>query len=599
MNLSLDLATLRARYLTGTLTPLLLIDEIIARTATDSHTVWIHRLSDSALREYAAALTTRDPATLPLYGIPFAIKDNIDLAGVPTTAACPAYAYTPKHHAYVVQQLIDAGAIPIGKTNLDQFATGLNGTRSPYGACRNAFDPTYISGGSSSGSAVAVALGYCSFALGTDTAGSGRVPAMLNNLVGMKPTLGLLSATGVIPACRTLDTISLLCLTSADAADVFNVVARKDPQDVYSRAFPAAVALPFGEGGFRFGVPAESHLEYFGNTAGAERFAAAISALKALGGTAVEIDFSPFIETARLLYDGPWVAERYAAIADFIEAHPDEVFPVTSQITNSAKRFDAVATFKAHYRLQALKRVAAATWESCDVIVMPSAGGHHTIAAMEADPIRLNTQLGYYTNFVNLMDLSAIAVPAGMQPDGLPFGVTLCAPAFADYQLMAIAAGLQRRLSTTLGATEHRLQECDREPVGQGETGSVDIAVCGAHMRGLPLNHQLLAGGARFVRATKTQACYRFYALPGGPPHRPGLIRTGDRGAAIDVEIWRMPITSYGAFVAGIPAPLGIGTVALDDGSKVQGFVCESAAVVGAMDITHLGSWKAYLATLA
>ena len=598
MTVSFDLATLRARYLNGALTPQLLIDEIIERTAVDSHTVWIHRLPDATLRAYAAALTTRDPATLPLYGIPFAIKDNIDLAGVPTTAACPAFAYTPTHNAFVVQQLIDAGAIPIGKTNLDQFATGLNGTRSPFGPCRNAFDPAYISGGSSSGSAVAVALGYCSFALGTDTAGSGRVPAMLNNLVGMKPTLGLLSATGVLAACRTLDTISLLCLTAADAADVFGVVARKDSQDAYSRAFPTAVALPFGEGGFRFGKPASSQLEYFGNTAGPARFAAATAALEALGGTAVEIDFSPFIETARLLYDGPWVAERYAAIEEFIQSHPEEVFPVTRQITNNAKNFDAVATFKAQYRLQELKRVATTTWQSCDVIVMPSAGGHHTIAAMEADPIRLNTQLGYYTNFVNLMDLSAIAIPAGMQPDGLPFGVTLCAPAFADYQLMAIAAGVQRALSTTLGATGHPLHDCDREPLGQG-TGTIDIAVCGAHMRGLPLNHQLLAGGARFVKATKTQAAYRFYALPGGPPHRPGLIRTGERGAAIDVEIWRMPLASYGVFVAGIPAPLGIGTVVLDDGSKVQGFVCESAAVVGAMDITHLGSWKAYLATLA
>ena len=401
-SLSLDLANLRARYLDGTLTPLALIEQIIERTAADPHAVWIHRLSDGALRTYAAALASRDPATLPLYGIPFAIKDNIDLAGVPTTAACPAFASTPTQHAFVVQQLIDAGAIPIGKTNLDQFATGLNGTRSPYGACRNAFDPDYISGGSSSGSAVAVALGYCSFALGTDTAGSGRVPAMLNNLVGMKPTLGLLSATGVVPACRTLDTISLLCLTAADAADVFGVVARKDPHDAYSRAFPATAALPFGAGGFRFGVPAASQLAYFGNAAGPVRYSAAIKALEALGGVAVDIDFSPFIETARLLYDGPWVAERYAAIAEFIESQPNEVLPVTSQIIHNAKRFDAVATFKAQYRLQDLRRAAAATWQACDVIVMPSAGGHHTIAAMQADPIRLNTELGYYTNFVNL-----------------------------------------------------------------------------------------------------------------------------------------------------------------------------------------------------
>lgn len=598
-NLSLNLANLRARYLDGTLTPLALIEQIIERTATDSHAVWIHRLADSALRTYAAALADRDPVTLPLYGIPFAIKDNIDLAGVPTTAACPAFATTPTRHAFVVQQLIDAGAIPIGKTNLDQFATGLNGTRSPYGPCRNAFDPDYISGGSSSGSAVAVALGYCSFALGTDTAGSGRVPAMLNNLVGMKPTLGLLSATGVVPACRTLDTISLLCLTAADAADVFGVVARKDAQDAYSRSFPPAAALPFGAGGFRFGVPTASQLAYFGNAAGPERFSAAIKALEALGGVAVDIDFLPFIETARLLYDGPWVAERYAAIAEFIETHPGEVLPVTSQIINNAKRFDAVATFKAQYRLQDLKRSAAATWQACDVILMPSAGGHHTITAMQADPIRLNTELGYYTNFVNLMDLSAIAVPAGFQPDGLPFGVTLCAPAFADHQLMALAAGLQRQLSATLGATNHVLNDCDREPIAQANAGTVDVAVCGAHMRGLPLNHQLLSAGARFVRPAKTRPDYQFYALPGGPPHRPGLVRSGVGGAAIEVEVWRVPLTAYGTFVAGIPAPLGIGTIALDDGSTVQGFLCESAAVGDAQNITHLGCWKAYLETIA
>ena len=594
-NLSLDLANLRARYLDGTLTPLALIEQIIERTAIDPHTVWIHRLPDSALRDYATALANRDPRTLPLYGIPFAIKDNIDLAGVPTTAACPAFATTPTRHAFVVQLLIEAGAIPIGKTNLDQFATGLNGTRSPYGPCRNAFDPDYVSGGSSSGSAVAVALGYCSFALGTDTAGSGRVPAMLNNLVGMKPTLGLLSATGVLPACRTLDTISLLCLTAADAADVFGVVARKDAQDAYSRSFPPAVALPFGASGFRFGVPAASQLAYFGNAAGPARFSAAVKALEALGGVAVDIDFSPFIETASLLYDGPWVAERYAAIAEFIEAQPAEVLPVTSQIINNAKRFDAVATFKAQYRLQELKCAAAATWQACDVIVMPSAAGHHTIAAMAADPIRLNTELGYYTNFVNLMDLSAIAVPAGFQPDGLPFGVTLCAPAFADYQLMAMAAGLQRQLSSTLGATNHALDKCDREPVAQGAAGLIDIAVCGAHMRGLPLNQQLLAAGARFVKAVKTAPNYQFYALPGGPPHRPGLVRSSVGGAAIEVEVWRMPLATYGYFVANIPAPLGIGTITLDDASTVQGFLCESAAINGAQEITQLGSWRAYL----
>lgn len=594
-SLSLDIANLRAGYRDGSLTPLAVVDEILRRTAADPHTVWIHRLSERAMRGYATALSAHDPSTLPLYGIPFAIKDNIDLADVPTTAGCREYAYTPPHHAFVVQQLIDAGAIPVGKTNLDQFATGLNGSRSPFGACRNAFNPDYVSGGSSSGSAVAVSLGYCSFALGTDTAGSGRVPAALNNLVGLKPTLGLLSASGVVPACRSLDTISLLCLSAADAADVLAVAARYDAADAYSRPAPVSVSLPFGSGGFRFGVPAERYLEYFGNDAGAAVFARAVKVLKSLGGIEVEIDFGPFLDTAGLLYDGPWVAERYAAIADFIEQQPQSLLPVTREIISAARQIDAVATFKAQYRLQELKRAASATWRQCDLIVTPSAPGHCTIAAMQADPIRLNSRLGHYTNFVNLMDLSAVAVPAGMQADGLPFGVTLCAPAFAEQCLLPLAAALQRHTSSTLGATGVSLHDCDREPIGPAAGGFVDVAVCGTHMSGLPLNHQLTSAGARLRERTMTQPIYQLYALPGGPPHRPGMVRSSEGGAAIEVEVWRIPVTGYGAFVAGIPAPLGIGTVLLADGRSTQGFVCESVAVGAAIDITAFGGWRAYL----
>jgi allophanate hydrolase len=594
--LSLDIETLRARFGDGSLTPLDLVDEIIRRTSADPNKVWIHRLPDAALREYARSLADRDPAQLPLYGIPFAIKDNIDLAGAPTTAGCREYAYTPARHAFVVQQLIDAGAIPVGKTNLDQFATGLNGTRSPYGACRNAFNPAYISGGSSSGSAVAVALDYCSFALGTDTAGSGRVPAAFNNLVGLKPTFGLLSNRGLVPACRTLDCISIFALNVADAADVLDAAAGYDEADPYSLARPADVPPPLGSAAFRFGVPAPASLEYFGNGEGPKLFAAAVAAMQALGGTPVEIDFAPFLETARLLYGGPWIAERYAAIAEFFEGHADALFPVTREIIGHAREIDAVVTFQAQYRLQELKRLTAGTWRHCDLILTPTCGAIYTIAEVEADPVRLNSNLGYYTNFVNLLNMSAIAVPCGMQANGLPFGVTLCAPAFAEQRLLESGARLHRQTSFNLGAMSTPVAGRDRNPVTIGRAAYVDIAVCGAHMSGLALNHELTRVGGVFRARTLTKPIYRLYALPGGPPQRPGLIRSNAGGAAIELEVWRMPINAFGSFVAAIPAPLGIGTVRLADGTAVQGFVCESAAVDGAVDITDLGGWRAYLA---
>jgi len=592
--LSLDIATLRARYRDGSLAPLELVEEIIRRTTDDPNSVWIHRLADDVLRECAKSLAGRDPTRLPLYGIPFAIKDNIDLAGVPTTAACREFAYTPAAHAYVVQRLIDAGAIPIGKTNLDQFATGLNGTRSPFGACRNAFDPDRISGGSSSGSAVAVALGYCSFSLGTDTAGSGRVPAAFNNLVGLKPTLGLLSNRGVVPACRTLDCVSIFALTAADTADVLVVAAGYDAADPYSLPMPADVPLPLGSAGFRFGIPASQFLEYFGNDEGPKRFAAAVAAMQALGGTPVEIDFAPFLETARLLYEGPWVAERYAAIADFFDAHSDALFPVTREIISHARDFDAAAAFRGQYRLQELRRQTAGTWQQCDVMLTPTCGKIYTIAEVGADPVRLNSNLGYYTNFMNLLNLSAIAVPCGTQNNGLPWGVTLCAPAFSEQRLLELGARLHRLTAIDLGTTSTPIG--NRNPMTIDAGACVDIAVCGAHMSGLPLNHQLTGAGAVLRARTLTKPVYKLYALPGGPPQRPGLIRADSGGASIELEIWRMPVTAYGKFVAAIPGPLGIGTIHLVDGTAVQGFLCESVAVDGAVDITDSGGWRAYLA---
>ena len=605
-SLNLSIGLLRAQYLSGALTPRALIEQLLPQLeAEDAHHIWITRIGRVELLAAADALAGRDPRDLPLFGIPFVVKDNIDVAGVPTTAGCREYAYTPSAHAFVVQRLIDAGAIVLGKTNLDQFATGLVGTRSPWGACRNALDPAYVSGGSSAGSAVAVALGLASFSLGSDTAGSGRVPAAFNNLVGLKPTLGLLSNTGMVPACRTLDCISIFALTVADAADVLAVTAAYDAVDAYALRRPAGCSASDTGASFRFGVPSAQYLEYFGNEAGPERFAAAVAALEALGGTRVEIDFAPFFATARLLYDGPWVAERYAAIADFIEAQPEALFPVTREIIGKARQITAVASFQAQYTLQDLKRGAEKVWLSCDLMLTPTAPTIYTIAAVEADPVRFNSNLGYYTNYVNLLNLSALAIPAGFQSDGLPFGVTLCAPAFAEPALLSLGARLHGLTSVSLGATGNTLLEAERTPAyGRAASAApdhadhVEIAVCGAHMTGLPLNGQLTSAGAVFIARSSSAPVYRLYALPGGPPHRPGMIRSDDSGAAIELELWRMPLSTYGRFVAGIPAPLGIGMLQLCDGRSVQGFVCEAIAADGATEITHLKGWRAYLASL-
>ena len=563
----------------------------------DARNVWITVLDDVALDPYLARLEGLDPGALPLYGVPFALKDNIDLAGVPTTAGCPDYAYVPDQSAFVVQRLIDAGAVPLGKTNLDQFATGLVGARSPYGACGNAFNPEYISGGSSAGSAVAVALGQVSFSLGTDTAGSGRVPAAFNNLFGVKPTRGLLSAAGVVPACRTLDTVSIFALDAADAGRVLEVVAVHDSGDPYARPdqVPQLGLAGMPESGFRFGVPAPGQLEFFGDQHYASLFGVAMERLRSLGGEAVEIDFALFLEAARLLYEGPWVAERYAAIRDFFDARPEALFEVTREIIGGGRDPRAVDAFEAQYRLQALRSQAEAVWDSVDLVLTPTAGTIPTIAAVQAEPVRVNSNLGYYTNFMNLLDLCAIAVPSGFRTDGLPFGVTLFAPAFRDRELLPIADRLQRAAGLPLGATgcpQHKRPAL--APDGRHE---IPVAVCGAHMSGLPLNHQLTDRRARLIRATRTAPEYRFFALPGGPPERPGLVRVGSDGAAIDVEVWAMPADHFGSFVAGIPAPLGIGRVRLEDGSEVPGFLCESIATQGAVEISGLSSWRHYIAS--
>ena len=592
---SLTIPALHTAYRDGRLTPTALVEALLERaTQYPDHAIWITPPDAERLRARAKALEAAGMDDLPLFGVPFAIKDNIDLAGVPTTCACPEYAYTPAESATVVARLEAAGAIAVGKTNLDQFATGLNGTRSPYGACRNAFDPDYISGGSSSGSAVAVALGLASFSLGTDTAGSGRVPAAFNNLIGLKPTCGLLSTTGVVPACRSLDVVSIFALSAPDAQRILAVAAVEDPADPYSRA-----AEPYGfdfgrAASFRFGVPMDKDLEFFGDAESERIFREGVARLESLGGVALPIDFAPFIDTAKLLYGGPWVAERYQAIRAFIDAQPEALFPVTRDITLGGAKPLAADAFAAQYKLRALQRICAPVWNAVDCIVTPTAGTIYTRAQMLADPIQLNTNLGLYTNFMNLLDYAAIAVPGGFRADGLPLGVTLFAPAHQDVPLLHLAERWQASRAEPCGTAEPAPATSDTDAPAPASSGQVRVAVVGAHMSGLPLNHQLTSRGGRLVAATQTAPLYRFYALPDGK--RPGLIRVAEGGGAIACEVWELPASEFGSFVAGIPEPLGIGTVTLADGSSASGFICEPIGIEGARDITAFGGWRAYLA---
>ncbi|HEX9811060.1 MAG TPA: allophanate hydrolase, partial [Burkholderiales bacterium] len=492
---SLDLTTLGGAYESGAFRPHDVVHAVHERIAArDGEHVWISRVPLDALLARAAAVEAQRAAgsDLPLYGIPFAVKDNIDVANAPTTAACPDYAYTPKTSATVVERLLHAGAIYVGKTNLDQFATGLVGTRSPYGPCANPFDPTYISGGSSAGSAVAVAAGLASFALGTDTAGSGRVPAAFNNIVGLKPTRGLLSMNGVVPACRSLDCVSIFALTSADACKVLNVAAAFDPDDPYSRRADASAAWS-GAAPFRFGAPMPAQREFFGDGAAGSLYEQALARLEALGGCAVEVDYEPFREVAILLYEGPWVAERLASVRDFVRAKPEAIHPVVCEILLAGERYDAVDVFLAQDRLQQLKRGTESAWNEIDVLALPTAPTIYTIADVMAEPIKRNTDLGYYTNFVNLLDLCALAVPAGARPDRLPFGITLIAPAFREHALCTLGARYEEKLAR-LGATPYSLPKTAKVSVPAG-THSVRIAVVGAHLSGQPLNHQLTDRG--------------------------------------------------------------------------------------------------------
>jgi allophanate hydrolase len=596
MNISLDFSSLAAAYAAGA-DPSDVIDEIYRRIAArgDDKT-WLH-LVPRAEALAAAQRLSGIPRTAPLWGIPFAIKDNIDLAGAPTTAACPAFAYTPERSATLVEKLVAAGAIAIGKTNLDQFATGLVGVRSPYGVPQNTFDKRYVPGGSSSGSAVAVAAGLVSFSLGTDTAGSGRVPAGFNNIVGLKPTKGLFSTQGLVPACRTLDVISIFALTVDDARIAGRVAAGFDAQDPYSReaASPAVLDRRQRPAAFRFGVPAFDALAFFGDAQAATVYRDACARLEKLGGKRIEIDFAPLKETADLLYDGPWVAERYAAIEAMMRDNPDALFPTTRAVIANAKKFDSVATFKALYRLEALKRRADALWTQIDVLALPTSGTIFTLAQLAAEPVRHNTELGYYTNFVNLLDMSALAVPAAIRPDGLPSGLTLVGPAWADGALAALGEAFHADAGLSLGATGAPMPAPKVAPIAATPPEAIRLAVVGAHLTGMPLNAQLTERRARLVRSAATAERYKLYALANTSPPKPGLVRVESGGARIALEIWEMDAAAFGSFVALVPPPMAIGTIELDDGSWCKGFVCEPMALAGASNITAHGGWRSYL----
>ncbi len=603
-NLCLDIESLRTAYLNQVLTPESMIDYLIEKSEKFNHyNIWITQLTREEIQTYLNNLSDKSPKELPLYGIPFVIKDNIDLAGFPTTAACPEFGYTPEKNAYIVDQLINAGAIPLGKSNMDQFATGLVGTRTPYGECCNAFNPEYISGGSSSGSAVAVALGLASFSLGTDTAGSGRVPAMLNNLYGLKPSRGLFSMDGVIPACKSLDCPSVFALSSADAATVFNCIIEKNDdiknQDSYlrkntylnSKRYTGVPELPPS-----IAVPQPDNLEFFGNQQAEKLFNDAVEIWKNLGAEVKLVDITPMLEAAKLLYEGPWVAERYLAIEAILNDNPEAVHPVVRDIIETATTKTAADAFRYEYKMQNYRKIANTLFNSFDFLMHPTAPTTYTIEQLLNDPISLNSNIGYYTNYMNLLDLCGIAVPVGEMNNNQQFGVTLVGKALSEQKLLGYAHQWQKSLDKSVGATGKKPDLPDWSKIPKKEM--IDIAVCGAHLSGMPLNWQLVERGATLKIQTQSTDCYRMYVLEGGPPFRPGLVKDNINGSSIEVEVWSMPAEEFGSFVANIPRPLGIGKLELKDGSEVSGFICEPYGVQNAKDITDLGSWRKYISSL-
>ncbi len=595
--LDMTIPSIHSAYRDGQCTPEQLVDYLLEKSRDYSqHNIWITQLTKQQIQPYLDRLKGLSIEQLPLFGIPFAIKDNIDLKGVETTAACEAFAYQPEDDAHVVKLLIEAGAIPMGKTNLDQFATGLVGVRSPvpWGPCKNSINSDYISGGSSAGSAVAVALGLVSFSLGTDTAGSGRVPAAFNNIVGLKPSKGLLSTSGVVPACRSLDCVTVFGLTTDDANHVFMVAADYDQHDMYARPNTDTNRNNYGvlaNKSFKFATPRPQDLNFFGNNDVEKGFYQTVKLLKEMGGVHQTINFDPFLKAARLLYEGPWVAERRLATKEVNRA---DMLPVIADILSTQEAATADDLFAAQYQLQACYQAVQPVLSQFEFVITPTTGTIYRRDDVLADPIQLNSNLGYYTNFMNLLDCSAIAIPAGFTTEKLPYGVTLFSTAMKDTKLLSYANRLQQTLKLNLGATTHALPVTHAKQSGVMDT--TEIVVCGAHLEDLPLNWQLTERGGELVKKTKTSKQYRLYALAGGPPYRPGLVRDEYNGNSIEVEIWSIPTAALGSFLANIPEPLGLGKVQLDDNHWYTGFICEQYAIETAEDITNTGGWRQYIA---
>jgi allophanate hydrolase len=584
----LEIQTIHAAYRDRSLTPLALMQDMIVRMdAYPDKAVFISRYADNELLANAAALDIVQLENLPLFGIPFVVKDNIDVAGIPTTAGCPEFAYTPDQDATVVAKLRAAGAIVLGKANLDQFATGLNGTRSPYGAPRSVFNADFISGGSSSGSAVAVGAGLCVFSLGTDTAGSGRVPAMFNNLIGLKPTIGRISTHGAIPACKSLDCISIFTNSAADAMTVLRVAEGFEAADCYSRSL-REVVLPATP---RLGILAKESRDFVGDNQTAALYDEAIARAIILGWTTLEIDYAPFQAIATTLYGGAFVAERLAAIRPFYETNAAAIHPVVRGIIDGATKISGADVFADIYVVQTLRRLAEAEMAKCDALLLPTAPTNYKVVDMENQPIKLNSTLGIYTNFVNLLDMAAVALPAGFCKDNLPFGVTVIGPAFSDHSLANYADQLHRAIGAGAGKSRLSPESVLTPPVSD----EIFIVVAGAHLSGMALNHELLALGAILRDSTITMLGYKLFALATTPP-KPGLAYSpGFAGGGIAVEVWSLKPENFARFVATLPAPMGIGKVTLQDGTTHPGFLCEAYALEGAKDITSFGGWRAYL----
>jgi allophanate hydrolase len=592
---SFDIQSLHCAYAAG-VSPRDMLAAVytrIAQVADDG--IFIHLISEDDAARSVESLGAFDPVAKPLWGVPFAVKDNIDVAGLPTTAACVEFTYIADTHATVVARLLAAGAILIGKTNLDQFATGLVGVRSPWPHPKNAIDPTLAPGGSSSGSAVAVAQGIVTFALGTDTAGSGRIPAGLNNIVGLKPSLGLLSTKGVTPACRTLDCVSIFAGSTDDSWRVLQAAAAFDAADPYSRACPApALSRPPR---LRVGVPDKGSRRFFGDAIAEETFDAHLALLAKLDGVElIQIDITPFLQVAELLYGGPWVAERRWAVRSIMDSNPDSLLPVTRKIIGAADGMSAVDAFDGLYKLAAMRRATEPVWKRIDMLAVPTMPTLATLKDLEADPIGPNSRLGVYTNFVNLLDLAALAIPGAFRKDKRAAGLTFIAPAGCDGLLAGVGRQFHGASNLMIGATSTPVPAAAATP-DRASPDRIELVVVGAHLSGMALNHELTSIGASFVRATTTSADYQLFALPGGPPKRPGLVRVADgAGHQLAVEVWALEPASFGGFVSRIPEPLGVGNLRLADGTRAKGFLCEAEAIKDALDISAHRGWRAFIA---